>query len=96
MVLKLRLTGWTVFVAGVVLLLLDQTIPGIIVGGAGILLTSLSNLIGSRAHLKRTAPPPELLTPESAEKAKDFIRKHGDRPEPPPPSSPPSEPSRPD
>ena len=93
MALKLRLFGWTLFLAGLPLFHFVGPVAGLIVSGLGIFVTSTCNLMSSREHLKRTWDPPELLNSESAEKAKEVIRKRASRRDPEPQSSPPSPPS---
>ena len=88
MALKLRITGWALFLAGTcMLMILGQfkmespwTWVGLFTSLAGMLATSLCNVIpavGRMRHLKekKDNPSVEPLTAEAAERAREIVKK---------------------
>ncbi|MHC4606541.1 MAG: hypothetical protein ACYTAF_06355 [Planctomycetota bacterium] len=104
MALGLRLAGWAIFLAGVIIMVLHldvlkYKILGMIIAGIGMICTMSCNLVASYAELKRRKreiEPTEPLTKESADRAREIIRKRAERPDPGPEPSPPSGPAKPD
>ncbi len=93
MALALRLTGWTLFLVGAALMLaLENNVPGLIVAGVGILFTMTCRIIPIYAEMSRKAPPVDPLTAESAERAREIIRRKTSKTR----SSPTSPPTKPD
>ena len=74
--LIIRLLGWTLFLAGAGIMLVD-TVAGLVVSGFGILCTMSCNLIANYAYLskkKAEIEPFEPLDAEKAAKARQIIR----------------------
>lgn len=88
MALKLRITGWALFLIGSILLMIVGqfdlksvwTWTGLFVSLGGMLCTSLCNVIPAVARMRQLReqshnPEIEPLTEESAERAREIIKK---------------------
>ncbi len=92
MALTLRLTGWSLFLIGAALMLgMKNNVLGLIFAGVGILFTMMCRVIPIYAQMNRKAPPVEHLNAESAERAREIIRKKTSKTRPSP-TSPPTKP----
>ena len=89
MAMMIRLLGWGLFLTGASMFLFGLsskglTVPALIVMGVGTFCTMSCNLVASYADLRRRKKelePVEPLTPDSAARARQVIRKRASRPD---------------